>query len=247
MILAKPRDLFIFAVAPFLGLAAAVFAARVTKGEARVAWLIIAAFAGVGLATSLWQVRAISSASAVALFGGVFVAARAMDWAHRQESILAKPLPVFVILPFCSAFWAIIALAGDKTPANVGKASEDCRSPASIQSLAALPKSVLMEPIDMGSDILADTEHSVLAAPYHRNNHGNGEFVRAMLAKPDDARKIVEGSGATYLVFCRAMPEYDTYIAGSGDGLAATLRDGRVPDWLSPALIAPPLAVYKIR
>jgi hypothetical protein len=43
------------------------------------------------------------------------------------------------------------------------------------------------------------------------------------------------------------MPEYDTYIAGSGDGLAATLRDGRVPDWLSPALIAPPLAVYKIR
>jgi hypothetical protein len=67
MILAKPRDLFIFAVAPFLGLAAAVFAARVTKGEARVAWLIIAAFAGVGLATSLWQVRAISSASALAL------------------------------------------------------------------------------------------------------------------------------------------------------------------------------------
>jgi hypothetical protein len=69
-----------------------------------------------------------------------------------------------------------------------------------------------------------------------------------MLAKPDEAKKIVEGSGANYLVFCR-MPEFDSYTEGSSDGLAAALVAGRAPDWLAPVATpqASPLAVYKIR
>ena len=252
MILAKPSDFFIFALAPFLGLAAALFAAREQQGKARVAWLIVAGFASIGLLTSFWQVRAISSASAMALFGGVFVAARAMDWAQRQKSIFAKLSPILVILSFCSSFWTIIAVAAapTKSHADDDKTASACRSPASIQAaLTGLPKSLLMEPIDMGSDILADTDHSVLAAPYHRNNHGNGELVRAMLGKPDEAKKIVEDSGAAYLVFCRALPEFRSYAVGSRDGLAAMLLDGRAPDWLAPVAVPSEtsLQIYRVR
>ena len=72
-----------------------------------------------------------------------------------------------------------------------------------------------MAPIDMGSDILADTSHSVLAAPYHRNNHGNRELVDAMMAEPGAARQIVRDSGAAYIVFCPAMPELEIYADAS--------------------------------
>jgi hypothetical protein len=249
MILAKPSDFFIFMLAPLLGLAAAIFVAWRQQGEERVIWLIVAAFAGIGFATSLWQVRAIASTSVLALFGGAFVAGRAMEWAHRQENILAKLSPIPIILCFCSAFWGILAVALTPSSVEAKTGSKDCRDPASIRAaLDPLPKSLLMNPIDMGSDILADTDHSVLAGPYHRNNHGNGVMVRAMLAKPDEAKKIVEGSGANYLVFCR-MPEFDSYTEGSSDGLAAALVAGRAPDWLAPVTTpqASPLAIYKIR
>jgi hypothetical protein len=250
MILAKPSNFFIFACAPLLGLLAALLAAWREREATRVNWLIVAAFAAMGVATSLWQVRAISSASALALFGGVFVAAHAMNWAHRQKSVLAKLSPILVVMPFCSTFWAIAAAAAVSQPAEPGKADpKTCRSPATMQTLAALPKSLLMAPIDMGSDILAQTAHSVLAAPYHRNNHGNGEMVRAMLAKPDEARKIVADSGAAYVVFCASLPETGLYAAGEREGLAAMLLNGRAPDWLAPVAAPPdaPIQIYRIR
>jgi hypothetical protein len=249
MILAKPSDFFVFALAALLGLAAALFAAWRERDGVRQSWLIVAAFAAMGLATSLWQVRAISSASALALLGGVYVAAKAMDWAQAQKNILAKLSPIPVIMLFCSAFWGILAALAAPTPASAGLETKACRSPAAIQALSALPKSLLIAPIDMGSDILADTGHSVIAAPYHRNNHGNGEFIRAMLAKPDEAKTIVEGSGAAYLVFCAGLPEFGAYAAGSREGLAAMLLDGTAPKWLEPVAVPAgnPLQIFKIR
>ncbi len=249
MILLKPSDFFVFALAPLLGLVAAFVAAWREPGPARANWLIVAAFAGMGLMTSLWQVRAISSASALAIFGGAWAAAKVMTWAERQKSPLAKVAPLLAILPFCSAFWGILAALAAPEPEAAKKAAENCRSPAAIRTLTALPKSLLMAAIDMGSDILADTDHSALAAPYHRNNHGNGELVRAMIAKPDQARTIAEATGAAYLVFCPARAEFGSYAEGNPDGLAATMLAGRVPDWLEsvPLDADAPFKVYRIR
>jgi len=181
------------------------------------------------------------------LFGGVWAAAKTMDWASAQKNIFAKLAPVAAILPFCSFFWAIVAAAAVKPKDDQG--GEACRKPAAIQALGALPRSLIMAPIDMGSDILADTNHSVLAAPYHRNNHGNGALVRAMLANPGEARRIVEESGANYLIFCAALPEFRLYAQGNADGLAAALRRGDPPGWLAPVVIEPdsPFQVFKVQ
>jgi len=247
MILAEPSYFFFFAFSALLGLGAAVFAAWRERGPKRVDWLIVAAFAAIGLITAAWQVRAIASASAVALFGGVWVVAAVSEWAARKPSALAKLAPAAATLPFCSFFPAAIAAATISAPTPVaGKA--ECHSAAAIRSLDALPKSILMAPIDFGSSILADTPHSVVAAPYHRNNHGNGELVRAMLAPPHEARNIVESSGANYLIFCAAMPEIQSYAAGNRNGLAAALLSGEVPDWLAPIPTpGAPFQVFKVR
>ena len=246
MILQKPINFFFFAFSALLGLGAACLAAWRERGPSRVDWLIIAAFAAMGLITSAWAVRAVASTSAIALLGGVWVATKAIDWAARKQSALAKLAPLMAILPFCSFFPAMIAAAAMTAP-GIKEGNAECEGAAAVRLLGALPKSLLMAPIDFGSNVLADTDHSVVAAPYLRNNHGNVELVRAMLAAPTDARKIVENSGATYLIFCD-MPEIYTYAAANRDGLAAMLQRGEAPDWLTPEP-APgaPFSVFKIR
>jgi hypothetical protein len=248
LIRSTPSDFFYLALAPLLGLGATLVATWRARGEMRVSWLIVAAFAAIGLLTALWQVRAISSASSLTLLGGAWAGSKAMTWAERQKSPLAKPAPLLAILPFCSAFWGILAHIAAPDPVEA-KTADSCRRPATIQLLDSLPKSVLMAAIDMGADILANTGHSVLAAPYHRNNHGNGEFVRAMLALPDEARTIAEASGAAFFVFCPALPEFQHYARGNRDGLAAVMLAGRPPDWLEPVTAGHdgPMLVYHIR
>jgi hypothetical protein len=243
IVFAHPAKFLTLVMATALGFAGALAAAWREKGDARVVWLVVCGFIGIGLATSLWQVRALS---AVAIFGGAWVVARAIDWAGRRPGALAKLAPVALGLPFCSVFWAAVAPAQAQSDAVEGRII--CRTPAAIGALGALPTSLLMAPIDMGSDILADTRHSVLAAPYHRNNHGNRELVDAMMAAPDAARKIVVDSGASYVVFCPAMPELEIYAAASPEGLAATLLAGKSPDWLAPeTIVGSPYRIYKVR
>ena len=41
-----------------------------------------------------------------------------------------------------------------------------------------------MAPVDLGPAILAETDHEVFAAPYHRNNDGTLAMLQLMLAQP---------------------------------------------------------------
>jgi hypothetical protein len=241
-----PGKFITLALAAVLGFAGALVAAWREKGPARVQWLVVGGFVAIGLVTSLWQVRALSSASALATFGGAWVIARSIDWAARNSGLLARFVPFALGLPFCSIFWAAVAPAEAQSDGVSGSMS--CRAPATVGALAALPTSLLMAPIDMGSDILADTRHSVLAAPYHRNNHGNRELADAMMATPDAAKQIVRNSGAAYVVFCPAMTELEIYAAASPDSLATALLAGKPPEWLIPEPAAgSPLRIYKAR
>jgi hypothetical protein len=243
---ANPAKAAALALAAALGFAGALAAAWREKGAARVNWLVVCGFVAIGLVTSLWQVRALSSASAVAIFGGAWIVSRAIDWAARRPGVLAMLAPFALGLPFCSIFWAVVAPAEAQPDAVAGSIS--CRAPAAVGALAALPTSLLMAPIDMGADILADSRHSVLAAPYHRNNHGNRELTDAMMAAPDAARQLVRDSGAAYVVFCPAMTELEIYAAASADSLAAALLSGQPPAWLTPEPIAgSPFRIYKVR
>ena len=246
VVAAQPLKFATFALAALLGLLGALIAAWRERGEARIHWLVVCAFVAIGLATAMWQVRALSSASALAVFGGAWVVARAIAWANGRSSLFAKFAPLVVALPFCSVFWALVAPAQAESGSAEGR--KVCRTPAAIGALGALPPSVLMAPIDMGSDILAQTRHSVLAAPYHRNNHGNRALVDAMLAEPAAARKIVVDSGAAYIVFCPAMPELQIYADASPASLAVSLLNGKAPDWLAPeSLAGSPYRIYKVR
>jgi hypothetical protein len=76
------------------------------------------------------------------------------------------------------------------------------------------------------------TPHSVLAAPYHRDNHGNRAALDAFLAEPRAAREILRADHVTYVATCSGLTETAALAARAPDGLAAALVSGAIPDWL---------------
>ena len=73
--------------------------------------------------------------------------------------------------------------------------------------------------------------HSVLAAPYDRNN-GNSAMLDVMLARPDKAAAKLAALGVDYVAFCPGSPENYNYAAAAPEGLAAVLSRSEVPDFL---------------
>jgi hypothetical protein len=112
-----------------------------------------------------------------------------------------------------------------------------------------LPRGRIIAPIDLGPAILAATEHSVFAGPYHRNNDGNLAMIRAMMADPDAARRILGERQVDYVALCRGSLELKELLELAPDGLAARLGRGEVPDFLQPVALTPAgnLTVWRVQ
>ena len=106
---------------------------------------------------------------------------QAKDYLKTTRWREAASLAFLLVLPFSSIGWALA------TPASGGKAPDRrdaCLATSAFADLARLPPGLVAGPIDAGSHILALTPHAVLAAPYHRDNHGNRIVLDAL---PDRA------------------------------------------------------------
>ena len=243
-------DTFTMLVCPILvGLGAAILAACRTRGRERARWCVVAAVVAIGLMGTGWELRVVTSTSPLALLAGAWAAARATDLALARSRPAWILLPVGLVLPFGSLAWAMIPVPdGSRDAPAEPRSGLACRRAAAVEPLAALPPETVFAPIDSGSHLLVHTGVRVLAAPYHRNRHGNLTVLRGFLADPAAARAIVETSGATLLAFC-PMDSQMMILAGEApDGLASRLMAGRVPDWLTPLPIeGTPYRVFRVR
>ena len=61
------------------------------------------------------------------------------------------------------------------------------------------------------------------------------------MASPAEAHRLVVGAGARYVILCPGSVQTSTLAKAAPDGLAAALVAGRVPDWLKPIPLAPPM------
>ncbi len=235
----------VFMLPLLLGSAASIAAAVSEKGPRRLQWIMVAAISLTGIAMGLWLVRVLTSIGPTVPLGGVWAAMRLNKRLVLMKARTASLWYFFALLPFASIPWAIVIGGDEKLPK---KPTEDCHASSAFASLARLPPGLILAPIDAGSHLLAFTPHSVLAAPYHRNNHGNKVALEAFLASPDDARKIVIGSGAKYLAVCAGLGE--TSVLGERDprNLASAVTNGQIPDWLQPVSAAnTPYKIFTVR
>ena len=228
-----------------LALCAAVASAVRATGVQRARLLALTALIAVGLAMTFWGVRVFSSVAPLAAVGA---AAAVVDVSRRL--IAAGPsrnaITVALCLPFAPIAYAI-ALPSEPAPDGPSHTAA-CLRPSALRPLDGAPTGLVLAPIDEGAHILAFTRHSVVAAPYHRNNVGNRSSVDTFLAAPEDARKIALASGANYLVACTQMKPMEIMARRAPEGLAAALIARHIPDWLEPLdSKASPNTMYRIR
>jgi len=128
------------------------------------------------------------------------------------------------------------------------RSASTCQTVSDVASMTQLPKGRVMAPIDLGPAILADTDHVIFAAPYHRNNDGNVAMLRLMLAPVPTARQILSDRRVDYVVTCPGVAEQD-FVKLAPDGLAARLGRGETPGFLEPLDIDPThkISVWRVR
>lgn len=109
-----------------------------------------------------------------------------------------------------------------------------CASPGLLRRLGALPQGTVMAPIDLGTLVLEQTHHRVIAAPYHRNNAGDHAMYDFFLGTPAHAEAIARKWGVDYVIFCKdGMAELGA-MTHDTRRLAGQLRVGTVPGWMRP-------------
>ena len=236
-------------VVPMLaGLGGTLWAAWSERGLARMRWIAMGAIVLAGCAAAVWQVRATGVVMPLALFGSVYVVTRLVRHLLAASSALAVPalaLAAFAISPMFLGAVAPDSARPDEL--ENAKIQFTCRTQAAFAAIASLPQGIVLAPIDTGAHLLARTPHGVIAAPYHRNEHGNRLALDAFRADPVAAEAIVRDSGARYIVLCPKINDLELYHANAPAGLAATLDDGKVPAWLKPLALDTPYKVFEVR
>ncbi len=223
-----------------LGLGLVAAAAWQSRGERRIAWLVMTGFAATGIAGAAWEVRVAASAEPFAALGVAWALCRWFDPA-RPRKPMAALLCVVSGLALTQAGWAAalpplaLAFAGPSvaTP-NPWIDAAACFAPSAYADLASRPPGLVLSTIDPGSQILAYTGHAVLAAPYHRNAYGNRLSLLAFDAGLDEAEAMIRKAGVTDVVLCLTSPEVTDDARRRPGGLAARLVAGETPPWLRP-------------
>ena len=216
-------------------------------------WRAVAATAAISITAAVAPATAgattitLSGSTSVAPLAAIGAAVAVITLARR--AIAAGPLRPILAFGLCLPF-APVAYAAALPADAKGETSRTsaCLKPSALRPLDTAPAGLVLAPIDAGAHLLAFTHHSVVAAPYHRNNAGNRLSIDTFLASPDEARRIAVSSGADYLVACPLMKRMEILAKRAPQGLAAELIAGRAPGWLEPLDIqAQPNTIYRIR
>jgi hypothetical protein len=255
----NPGMLLTTAGAAAAGLVAAVFYQR-RRWRDHEGWVVLA-FLLLSWAVLAWQIRGATFATAFAIpFGAWFVAKARRDYRSKTSAIRLAAF-AGIAASSAAAAWASAgnALQAQVTPKAVladyqarVESSEDCATPAAFRALNAAPKGVMLNQFTIGANVLAWTEHSVLAGPYHRDVEGTMTMIQAMRTSPDKARAIITHTSADYVLICPGLPETRFYASHAADGVAPEqtlswqLGHDTHPDWLAPVTIDGPLRLYRI-
>ena len=221
------------------------------------------AFLAVSVAIMVWQIRGATFATAFAVPFGAWAVAMARRNYRAHASAIRALAFAGIAAGSTAAAWAsagdalqssIIPRATMANYADRSASSKSCATPEAFRTLRAVPEGIMLNQFALGAGVLAWTDHSVLAAPYHRDVEGTMTVINAMRASSDQARDIAVQSVADYVLVCPATPETGFYARNAAEGVApdqtlsAMLGRGDVPDWLEPVDIGQSaLRVYRIR
>lgn len=242
----SPNIVVVTGLPVVFGLACALIFAWLRDGTERRRWMVAAGAILAGAAVGLWQVRVFSSLTPIAM---IPLAAAATSLAARFGASLVPLARAGLVAAFGLAVSPMGLALALPTPPDADAQGPDmtCLTPAALTPLAGLPPARILAPVNMGAHLLAHTPHSVFAAPYHRNNHGNRIAIDAFLSPPAEAERILRAAGAELVLWCASEKKPNILVERAPNGLAAALARGEVPAWLERKAVSGPLLVFGVR
>jgi len=250
-----PAYIIAIGVPTLAALAVIAFNVWVNRGNKREQWLILGLFLAFALVVMVVQIRGARIAAIIAIPAGcwLIVAARARYVASGRINDALGLVASWLVFAGVALFIAINGMLG-LLPGDRG-ASPDiaesdkaaCLMPDAFADLAALPPERIMTPIDLGAHMLLFTPHSVVAAPYHRNQQGVRDAFDFFNNPIEDVRHILDDRGIGLVVTCPAMPEMEGLKTASERSFVKLVEKGGLPNWLHDvSLPGVPLKVYAV-
>jgi len=216
----------------------------------RMRWLVYALLLAVGLLVIAVQIRAGRIVTPLAIPGTAVLVGQAIGWSRRRTGLLPAAAVLASLIGSAGIGVAILValLPFDGPNGGPGGGSRlACLQPAAFARLAAQPQERLLAPIDLGAHLLLFTPHSVVGAPYHRNQQGLLDTFRFFNAPSDEARAIARARGISGLVICPAMKEVTGLVEHAPNSLVSDLAAGTPPSWLTETPGPGPLRVFVVK
>jgi hypothetical protein len=115
------------------------------------------------------------------------------------------------------------------------------------------PPGLVLAEVDLGPFVLANTDDSALAAPYHRMGYGIMKAYGLLSAPadgagPGSAQARLRQAGVAYVLECKFHSRHGDRDKMSKDSLQKRLDAGKPPAWLIPLSPADaPLQAYRVK
>jgi hypothetical protein len=251
---------------PAVALAVTISRIRRNDSKTRPLWILPSVLIAAALLLSLYQVRTLPYANAVAIpVLAAWLVEIARSYGVTSLRPLRRALPVIaaflIALPavHLALGWAAVSgltlasggrIAPTERPnappelvANMSAAEAECLDEASAALLAQVPDGLVLSPVFYGSGVLNRSSHSVVAAPYHRGGDAIVASIRALDGSPEAARQIIKEHAVAYVAICAASQETALTRAEAPNGLLAQLMAGSTPQWLEQVHAPKPTAL----
>ena len=217
---------------------------RLSQGESRRNWAVLAFFLGAGLLLALREVRWMGYPQVLMLPPCVVllrVLFRRFAGPGLRRSALRVGAAVLVAAgPLIGGGLLRLALP-------VAKRGVPCELPGMARFLTETyqgrPRH-LLNFIYSGPELLFHTPHSVVASPYHRNTAGIVDTIKFLRSTADPLPKaVIKGRGIDLVLICPTDPEANNYRSRNGPPtLLMRLEAEQPPPWLESVTLPPQLA-----
>ncbi|MGQ0741922.1 MAG: hypothetical protein ACT4OG_06475 [Alphaproteobacteria bacterium] len=234
----EPGTFFATYVYASIGLAATIAAAFLIPREKRRNAIVLAIFSAIALAITSLQVRGMPFAILFGLPGmaaTIIALAARYSRTHKEATIAAiAAVALFTNITFdVIGKYVIEGQTHVATRSRARAGAADCMRPEAVTQLATLPKGRVAAMVDQGPVILANSRHSVVAGPYHRDEKGILDTYKLFTRTPESGARILRERDIDYVMICRSSPDYTFYLKERADNtLLRRLDAGQDPPWL---------------
>ncbi|ANO32215.1 hypothetical protein A6E01_02870 [Vibrio breoganii] len=183
------------------------------------------------LISFFWQIRTITTCFVISAPLQAYVL---YNLSIKTKSTLMSVFSLIIGIPFVIIILitSLDILRGEKNDSEP-ETNENASSVYSIFNEYEISKSKILSGIETGTTILAKTNNSIVAAPYHRNIYGNTLSINTFLESDDKEiiNSLIENKIEYILINKDNQLEY-LYYSSDEDSLIKRLKSGTPPEWL---------------